>query len=532
METLHKFSIQGRVLSFVAVAAGVTLVPLLAIVIGTAPVLADGADLERLASQRDLISELRAPELDLTGAYSLCMRIALSSDRSQQFLDLSQVRVLAQRGEARFTADLLHNQNVDVQNAAADLHESMKSFYAAVEAAVAPAVARGDQAALSANVLGPIRTLYEANAVQGRRLAKVATAAASATEASASARARWSLLSSCALALGGLLGLWALGRMLAMSFQKTLRRSLSIFESIAERNLTVRYESDQGQGTDDAVAHTVNTALEAVTVTLQAVSKQVETLVAASDDLSAVSQQMSANAEETAAQAHVVSAASEQVAKTIQTVASSTEQMNGSIRDLSRGSSEAAHVASQAVRLAESASSAMHRLSESSTNIGKIVEVISSVAEQTNLLALNATIEAARAGEAGKGFAVVATEVKELAAETSRATEDISRKIQAIRSDANSAVEAIAQIQSVIMKMSELQDKIAASLETQSTTTAAIVRNLADGSRGAAEITSNIGGVAQAARGTSMGASDTRSAAEELSRMASELRRHVAGFVY
>ena len=174
----------------------------------------------------------------------------------------------------------------------------------------------------------------------------------------------------------------------------------------------------------------------------------------------------------------------------------------------------------------------MHRLSESSTNIGKIVEVISSVAEQTNLLALNATIEAARAGEAGKGFAVVATEVKELAAETSRATEDISRKIQAIRSDANSAVEAIAQIQSVIMKMSELQDKIAAALETQSTTTAAIVRNLADGSRGAAEITSNIGGVAQAARGTSTGASDTRSAAEELSRMASELRRHVAGFVY
>jgi methyl-accepting chemotaxis protein len=254
--------------------------------------------------------------------------------------------------------------------------------------------------------------------------------------------------------------------------------------------------------------------------------------VAASDDLTAVSQQMSANAEETAAQAHVVSAASEQVAKTIQTVASSTEQMNASIREVSRGSSEAAHVASHAVRLAESASGAMHRLSESSSNIGKIVEVISSVAEQTNLLALNATIEAARAGEAGKGFAVVATEVKELAAETSRATEDISRKIQAIRGDANSAVEAIAQIQSVITKMSELQDKIAASLEAQSTTTAAIVRNLADGSRGAAEITSNIGGVAQAARGTSSGASDTRGAAEELSRMAAELRRHVAGFVY
>ena len=344
---------------------------------------------------------------------------------------------------------------------------------------------------------------------------------------SGSAAASWAPLT--CLALGTLLLLVG-ARAIAHSFEYTLRQSLGIFEALGRRDLTVRYKSD-GEGIE-SIAETVNSALEQVTATLQAVSKQVDSLVTASDALSGVSQQMSANAEETAAQAHVVSAASEQVAKTIQTVASSTEQMNSSIRDVSRGSSEAAHVASQAVRLAESASGAMHRLSESSTNIGKIVEMIGSVAEQTNLLALNATIEAARAGEAGKGFAVVATEVKELAAETSRATEDISRKIQAIRSDASSAVDAIAQIQAVIMKMSELQDNIAAALEAQSTTTAAIVRNLADGSRGAAEITSNIGGVAQAARGTSTGASDTRGAAEELSRMAAELRRHVGGFVY
>jgi methyl-accepting chemotaxis protein len=339
------------------------------------------------------------------------------------------------------------------------------------------------------------------------------------------------LLATCAcLGAGSLVLLW-FARAVSASFERTLRQSLCIFEALAKRDLTVRYHSDDAHDID-AVASTVNAALEGVSATLRAVSKQVDSLVTASDALSGVSQQMSANAEETAAQAHVVSAASEQVAKTIHTVASSTEQMNVSIRDVSKGSSEAAHVASQAVRLAESASGAMHRLSESSSNIGKIVEMISSVAEQTNLLALNATIEAARAGDAGKGFAVVATEVKELAAETSRATEDISRKIQAIRSDANSAVEAIAQIQSVITKMSELQDKIASSLEAQSSTTAVIVRNLADGSRGAAEITSNIGGVAQAARGTSSGASDTRGAAEELSRMAAELRRHVAGFVY
>jgi len=531
MEVLNKFSIRNRVLSFVAAAICVALVPLVSALFGTASFLVSGADSKRLLEAKTAVVELRAPELNLSEAYLLCTRLALEPKRDQQFLYLSQLHLVAQRVDARVVSDLERAERPDLKKAAEELRESMKGFFATVDAVLAPAVARGDQAGIQSAVLGPIRTMYDANATCSQRAEEAANAEVASIESNATRSLRLWLALPCILALAGALVLAAFGRALAISFQKTLRQSLSIFESIAERNLTVRYESDHTQG-NDAVAHTVNTALEAVTVTLQAVSKQVETLVAASDDLSAVSQQMSANAEETAAQAHVVSAASEQVAKTIQTVASSTEQMNSSIRELSRGSSEAAHVASHAVRLAESASSAMHRLSESSTNIGKIVEVISSVAEQTNLLALNATIEAARAGEAGKGFAVVATEVKELAAETSRATEDISRKIQAIRADANSAVEAIAQIQSVITKMSELQDKIAGSLETQTTTTAAIVRNLADGSRGAAEITSNIGGVAQAARGTSTGASDTRSAAEELSRMAAELRRHVAGFVY
>lgn len=531
MEVLHKFSIRGRILGLVAAAACVAVVPLVANVLGTAPSLVGGERAARVVHAHALVADLNGPELNLGAAYLTCTRLALEPQPARQVLYLSQLHLLAQRSEQRFLAELRREDSSAVRDATDELHETMKSFFATVDVVLVPAVARGEQVAVQAAVSGPLRTLYEASASQSARAETAAETAASAVEEEALRGVRlWRFLPGL-LAVLGTLGLAAFGRALASSFQKTLRQSLSIFESIAERNLGIRYESDHTQG-NDAVAHTVNTALEAVTLTLQAVSKQVDTLVSASDDLSAVSQQMSANAEETAAQAHVVSAASEQVAKTIQTVASSTEQMNGSIRDLSRGSSEAAHVASHAVRLAESASSAMHRLSESSTNIGKIVEVISSVAEQTNLLALNATIEAARAGEAGKGFAVVATEVKELAAETSRATEDISRKIQAIRGDANSAVEAIAQIQSVITKMSELQDKIAAALEVQTTTTAAIVRNLADGSRGAAEITSNIGGVAQAARGTSTGASDTRSAAEELSRMATELRRHVASFVY
>ena len=531
MESLQKWTINARVLVFVALAMLVALLTWLSSWLVISPLLSGGSRSAKTTELREFVADTRSSAEGGLQAFLLCNAAALSGERAQQLSLLKELREPEQKSEALRRAWLSRTDDPELRAAAGELANATKTLLGAAETSLTPALERGDRAVVLAALEGPVRSAFQHQQALTHRVA--VTAEDQLTKATSDDLRRERLQPLAPLALfsfGGLL-LWSFGRALSRSFQKTLRQSLSIFEAMAKRDLTVRYQSDDGNDID-AVASTVNSALEAVTVTLQAVSKQVDSLVTASDDLTAVSQQMSANAEETAAQAHVVSAASEQVAKTIQTVASSTEQMNASIREVSRGSSEAAHVASHAVRLAESASGAMHRLSESSSNIGKIVEVISSVAEQTNLLALNATIEAARAGEAGKGFAVVATEVKELAAETSRATEDISRKIQAIRGDANSAVEAIAQIQTVITKMSELQDKIAASLEAQSTTTAAIVRNLADGSRGAAEITSNIGGVAQAARGTSSGASDTRGAAEELSRMAAELRRHVAGFVY
>ncbi|MGV3709161.1 MAG: methyl-accepting chemotaxis protein, partial [Gemmatimonas sp.] len=164
------------------------------------------------------------------------------------------------------------------------------------------------------------------------------------------------------------------------------------------------------------------------------------------------------------------------------------------------------------------------RLGESSAQIGKVIKVITSIAQQTNLLALNATIEAARAGEAGKGFAVVANEVKELAKETARATEDISNKIQAIQSDTGGAVTAIAEIGSVINKISGIQSTIASAVEEQTATTNEMARNVSEAAKGSAEIARNITGVAKAASETSEGARDTLNAAAELARMASELQ--------
>jgi len=245
-----------------------------------------------------------------------------------------------------------------------------------------------------------------------------------------------------------------------------------------------------------------------------------------------VSEHMSANAEETAAQAHVVTAASAQVSSSVQAMAQSTDGLSANVREISRGASDASEASSRAVKLAETADRAVTRLGESSAGIHKIVRVINNIAEQTNLLALNATIEAARAGEAGKGFAVVANEVKDLAAETGRATQDIVRRIETIRVDTQGAVDAIAEIRTFIGKINDVQSSIAAAIEQHSATTGQIARSLSEGVRGTTEISSNIGGVAEAARHTSSGASDAKNAATELARMASELRRVISRFAY
>ncbi len=263
-----------------------------------------------------------------------------------------------------------------------------------------------------------------------------------------------------------------------------------------------------------------------------AIAGNAQALAGASEELSAVSTQMSANAEETAAQAGVVSAASEQVSKNVQTVATGTEEMSASIREIAKNASEAARVAQTAVQVAQQANSTVGKLGESSAEIGKVIKVITGIAEQTNLLALNATIEAARAGEAGKGFAVVANEVKELAKETAKATEEIGRKIDAIQQDTRGAVDAIRQIGDVIDKVNDISSTIAGAVEEQTATTNEMSRNVAEAAKGSGEIAQNITAVAQAAGSTTEGAGNAQKAASELARMAAELQQLVSQFRY
>ena len=308
-------------------------------------------------------------------------------------------------------------------------------------------------------------------------------------------------------------------------------RVLEVVQAAGQGDLTQECEVT-GEDAMGQVGEGLAAFLGNLRQSISGIGENAQTLASSSEELEAVSQQMTSNAEETAAQADVVSAAAEEVTKNVQTVATGTEELSASISEIAQNATEAAQVATNAVTVAEATNTTVAKLGDSSAEIGQVVKVITSIAQQTNLLALNATIEAARAGEAGKGFAVVANEVKELAKETAKATEDIGQKIDAIQSDTQAAVEAIGEIGGIINQIHDIQNTIAGAVEEQTATTNEMARSVTEAATGSGEIAENIGAVATAAQDTKGGASNSQEASQELARMAAELQKLVGQFTY
>jgi methyl-accepting chemotaxis protein len=253
------------------------------------------------------------------------------------------------------------------------------------------------------------------------------------------------------------------------------------------------------------------------------IASSLKRLTESAQQLRDVSSHLASGATQSASQATNVASAADQMRTNVASVASAAEQMSATVREIAGNAAESARTASQAKDLASGADSTIQTLSQSSSAIGKVTKVISTIAQQTNLLALNATIEAARAGEAGKGFAVVANEVKELAKETARATEEISGQIESIQRDTQRSVKAIAEIVAVIDRIDGYASSIAASVEEQSATVKDIARNASEVSRGVANVVQNITGVADASREAERNAGLTQTASHSITALAAEL---------
>jgi methyl-accepting chemotaxis protein len=269
---------------------------------------------------------------------------------------------------------------------------------------------------------------------------------------------------------------------LVRAVSKSLQRLTLMIQNIAEGegDVTRRLEVAANFGNDELgeISRFFNLFMDRLQEILRGIVAQTRQLGAASQQLLEASQQITSNSGETSVQANAVSQVTRQVSQNLESVSTGAGEMVSTIQNIAANTHEAAKVASHAVQTAQAANATMAKLGLSSAEIGEVIKVITSIARQTNLLALNATIEAARAGEAGKGFAVVANEVKELAKQTAKATEDIGEKISAIQTDTKGAVEAIGTIGDVINQINDISGTIATAVEEQSATTDEMTRNV------------------------------------------------------